>query len=416
MAGFEGADHRNLHGLPLDMVAITGHADQLDEDYRALADRGLRVVRESIGWRLCEPAGGGRFDFDRACRMAEAARRHGLQVLWTLMHYGVPPDVDLMDDAFCDRFAAFAGAAARALAPLLDPEPQPVFTPINEISFLAWAACETNLIHPHVGDRSDPRHVPLSDGYEVKCRLVRASLLAMDAIRAELPGARFLHVDPLVHVVPPAGAAPALVSEARRFREFQWQTWDLLSGRLEPSLGGHPAALDLLGINHYPTAQWEFETGATLPWGAEEPLDLRRLPLSALLKEAWQRYRRPILIAETGHCDGQRSAWLDEVAREAQAALDAGVDLVGVCLYPVIDRPDWNDATDWHRCGLWDATTGVERVPVGSPARHVCAVLDTTLRRLISSVPRAAPALRPASSPAPSRARASSTHLLPALP
>ncbi|MEO5734064.1 MAG: hypothetical protein ABIN96_01755 [Rubrivivax sp.] len=399
MAGFEGADHRNCEGLALDMVGTTGHAERLDEDYQALAVRGVRVVRESLGWRLCEPQGGGRFDFDRAHRMAQSAQRHGLQVLWTLMHYGVPPDVSLLDDGFCERFTAFAVAAAKAVAPYTAAREAPVFTPINEISFLAWAACETNLIHPHVGDRSDPRHVPLPDGYEVKRRLARATLQAITAIRQPLPEARFLHVDPLVHVVAPHGAEPALAAEAARFREFQWQAWDMLSGRLEPALGGNVDALDLVGVNHYPTAQWEFATGAELTWKVDGTVDPRRMPLSALLSEAWQRYQRPIVVAETGHCEGARAAWLRWVAQEAQAAQAGGVDLRGVCLYPVIARPDWNDPSDWHRCGLWDATPdeaaaaaanatpitkGTPRHPLTgsatpSPGRHLVADLDAAL-------------------------------------
>ncbi|MDQ2779833.1 MAG: hypothetical protein M3Y32_09785 [Pseudomonadota bacterium] len=395
MAGFEGADHRNCHGLPLDMVATTGHAERFEEDYRALAQRGIRVVRESIGWRLCEPQGmlqaDSRFDFQRLRRMAQAARRQGVQVLWTLMHYGVPPDVSLMDDRFCARFAEFAAAVADALAPLLDEDEVPVFTPINEISFLAWAACETNLIHPHVGDRNDPRHVPLPDGYVLKCRLVRACLAGMQAIRARLPSARFLHVDPLVHVVAPADASAELAAEARRFREYQWQTWDLIAGRLEPALGGSTEALDMLGVNHYPTAQWEFQTGATLAWRPGPGGDGRRLALSALLQEASERYRRPIVIAETGACDGDRAGWLAWVDTEATVARAAGVDLRGVCLYPVIGRPDWNDANEWHRCGLWDAVPAdpaavqaLRTAPIAAPGRHLVSELALTLAQCVA--------------------------------
>jgi hypothetical protein len=35
-------------------------------------------------------------------------------------------------------------------------------------------------------------------------------------------------------------------------------------------------------------------------------------------------------------------------------ARKAGVDLEGVCLYPILDRFDWEDATHWHNSGLWD--------------------------------------------------------------
>ena len=30
----------------------------------------------------------------------------------------------------------------------------------------------------------------------------------------------------------------------------------------------------------------------------------------------------------------------------------------GICLYPVIDRPDWDNYRHWHHCGLWDMRRG----------------------------------------------------------
>ncbi len=382
MAGFEGADHLNMHGQPLDMVGIAGHAQSLDADYARVSGLGMRVVRESIGWRLAEPSGGGRFDFVRARAMASAAERHGVQVLWTLMHYGTPPDVSLLDDAFIARFADYAGAAARELRG--SQELAPIYTPINEISYLAWAVCETSAIAPYIGDRADPRHVPMPDGFDVKRRLVRATLKAMEAIRAEDPRARFLHIDPIVHIVPPAEADAALVAESQRFREFQWQAWDMIAGRLEPDLGGSPGALDLVGLNHYVTAQWEFGSGDTLAWPTG---DRRRLPLRRLLREAADRYQRPLLLAETGHVGDERAAWLHEVDAEVRAARRDGVAVLGVCLYPIVDRPDWNDTTDWHRCGLWDAAPGsadglqASRAAGFQPGRHIDHAYAAALAR-----------------------------------
>ena len=26
----------------------------------------------------------------------------------------------------------------------------------------------------------------------------------------------------------------------------------------------------------------------------------------------------------------------------------------GITLYPIIDRPDWDDISHWHNSGLWD--------------------------------------------------------------
>jgi hypothetical protein len=37
-----------------------------------------------------------------------------------------------------------------------------------------------------------------------------------------------------------------------------------------------------------------------------------------------------------------------------------GVPLEGVCLYPILDRPDWEDMNHWHNSGLWDLRPDVE--------------------------------------------------------
>lgn len=391
------------------MVAITGHAEAFEADYARLAGLGLDGARESIGWRLAEPQGGGRFDFTRAVAMAAAARRRGVTIAWTLMHYGVPPDVSLLDDAFIPRFADYAEAAVRALAPHLGPGP--VFTPINEISYLAWAVCESNAMHPHVGDRADPRWRPMPDGFVVKRRLVAAALAAMDRLRRVLPDARFMHIDPVVHVVAPAGAAPDLAAEAARFREFQWQAWDMLLGRLCPELGGHEGAVDLVGVNHYATAQWEFGTGATLAWPGDDP---RRLPFQALLRETWQRYGKAIVVAETGHWGPLRATWLAEIAREVRRAKAAGVPVEAVCLYPAIDRPDWDDTSDWHRSGLWDAGPDPTRRELSAAAaRHLEPALADTLRRCQADLRACHDPMNPAPRGGTHPMTSSPDHLLP---
>ena len=355
MAGFEGADHRNAHGVPLDLVAANGHLYHVEDDYRRIAALGLRTVRESVGWRLAEREGRARrgkrrFDFTRALRFAELAAKHGLQLMWTLMHYGRPADVDVFEDDFAERFAEFAGAAARALRGTSDAVP--VYTPINEISFLAWAISETHLIHPYRrkihqrrGERGQDRDV----GWEAKWRLVHAALRGIEAIRAEEPRARFLHVEPLIHIAPPRHA-PELAWRADEIAEYQWQAWDMLDGKLLPELGGSSAALDLIGVNYYHNCQWEMGAG-WLEWCLDDP---RRVTLSSLLRKVAKRYERPLIVAETSHIGSGRARWMADVAVELERARSAGVPVLGACLYPVVDRPDWNDAAHWHHSGLWD--------------------------------------------------------------
>lgn len=359
MGGYEGADHINGHGDALDLVRATGHDRRLDLDYRGARRLGLRCVRESIGWRLTERAPD-EWDFSRAIRMAQAARRNGLQVLWTLMHYGIPRDLSLLDDALIPRFARFAAAAVRALKPYAT-GPR-FYTPINEISFLAWASAATHDMGPAGLQPHAVGHDPSRDhGYEVKRRLVRATLAAMAAIRDVDADARCLHIDPVVHVVPD-GDTDALRQLAERTASYQWQALDMLAGRLEPALGGHPAALDWIGLNHYHSSQWEVPSGQPLAWHLGDP---RRQALAELLQRAWARYGRPLLVAETGHFGRGRADWLHDIAGQARQAMDAGVPLGGVCLYPLLDRPDWQAPDRWHRSGLWHVTRDGNGQPVG---------------------------------------------------
>ncbi len=144
-------------------------------------------------------------------------------------------------------------------------------------------------------------------------------------------------------------------------RGYQWQTWDLLCGRLEPELGGSPEALDLVGVNYYHSGQWEVGTEERLDWHLDDP---RRMPFSALLAEAWQRYRRPLLVAETSHVGEGRADWLEEIAAEVGRALAVGVPVLGLCLYPFVDRHDWDDPGHWHASGLRDASSYVTPIPL----------------------------------------------------
>ncbi|KQP35852.1 glycosyltransferase [Pseudorhodoferax sp. Leaf274] len=342
MGGYEGADHVNGHGLALDPNARNGHRHRLDEDYAALARCGLRTVRESIGWRLLAQRGDAGLEALQS--QARCAAAHGLQVVWTLMHYGWPAGLDPFADP--DGFVAAFVRHARQVAQVLEgvEGPRPVYQPINEISFLAWAASSTGLIHPYLP--SQPER-----GLQLKRTLVRATLRAIDAVRALAPVARFLHTDPVVHVEPPRGAGPGHCAAAAHAAGSQFEAWDMLCGRLAPELGGAPHYLDLPGLNYYHDNQWEDGSGARLHWHLHDP---RRRPFHTLAAAVWQRYGRPLCVAETGHVGAGRADWLDHMAGEVAACRARGIPIAGLCLYPLIDRPDWQDSGHWHHSGLWD--------------------------------------------------------------
>jgi beta-glucosidase/6-phospho-beta-glucosidase/beta-galactosidase len=353
MGGFESACHRNTRGQRLDLVAATQHDLQLDADYRRMADLGIRVAREAVRWPVIE-ATPGRFDWSTLLAVVHAARRAGVQVMWTLCHYGWPDDLDVFSPLFLKRFASFCGAIARTLRD--EGDTAPMITPVNEISFLAWAAGDVAFIWPRAGGRGD----------ELKRVLVRAHLAAVDAFRAVLPDTRVAMAEPLITVVAPRGR-PDLAPEAARRSEAQYEAADLITGRREPELGGAPGYLDLVGLNYYHDNQMICpgdEADGALRWD-DEPRDPRWRPLHLLLRDARDRYARPIFIAETSHFGSGRARWLREVASETELARRSGVDVNGICLYPIVDRPDWEDGTHWHNSGLWD----VVREPDGTLRR-----------------------------------------------
>src|SRR3569623_443357 len=159
-AGYEGADHYNGSAKMLCMNIATGHLEQAEQDYGRLATLGIRTVRESAGWRCIAP--NGRIDFARVGLRARAARKQNLQILWTVFHYGVPDGLDIFSHHFIPRFANYCAELARYLKTYGDADTPPVYTPINEISFLTWAVCETGLMHPLVGNRRDDGYARVS--------------------------------------------------------------------------------------------------------------------------------------------------------------------------------------------------------------------------------------------------------------
>lgn len=347
MAGFEGADHSNSTGLALDMNVITQHRAHANQDYELLPEFDLGMVRESVGWRLVER--NGEFDFAPIADRVEQIQKHGLSVNWILCHYGWPGDIDIFSPEFVSRFARFCEATARYLRPRL--EAPRFYTPMNEISFLAWAVCESRLIYPYTEELA-PR------SFEFKQQLVRAALAGCDAIWSVDPEARIIHADPVIHVIAPADR-PDLAGEAEQVRLSQFEAWDMLAGKRDPHLGGAPQYLDIVGINYYHSNQWEHFTNERLHWHLRDP---RRRPFSQILEEVWGRYGHPLFISETSHVGVGRGEWITEIAHEAIQALERGVPLEGICLYPILDRPGWEDLTHWHNSGLWDFTPGADGV------------------------------------------------------
>ena len=356
MSGFEcstflwGKERRRR-----DLAAELGHYRHADEDYALLPPLGIAVAREGIPWPLVDK-GNGSFDFSCIDAFLAAQRRHKVLPIWDLCHYGYPTDLDPLGDAdgFVARFTAYARAAARYVAERAHHQPLCIGL-INEPTFWGYMGGEWGWCAPF----GKSREVRI----EFTCALASADIAGCKAIRQDFPDARFVHIDPLIWVVPPRDRPELAKAAHREAYEDAYLAWDIIAGFKRPEYGGSLELIDILGLNNYSFGQMEYAGGGkpNLPL---RPGDDRIRPVADLIVESWEKYKRPCIVAETSGLHGGRPEWLDDIVCESLAAVNGGVDLHGICLFPAVDMTDWHTG-EWLRMGIAD----VEPLPSGALMR-----------------------------------------------
>ena len=327
MTGFECSTFLWKDGQRKDYIPLTRHDHYLKEDYNHLIELGMGVVREAIRWPFVDK-GGGKYDWASVDPLIDAMNACHITPIWDLCHYGFPDGCDPFSRECAERFVDYCGAVAEHVVPRT--RAPRFFTPINEITFFAVGATDLEWMYPFAKGRYP----------ELKRALSGMAIAGAKALRAVDPQARMVHVDPIVHAVPPEGR-PDLADEAwEHAYEESYEAWDMLCGRLHPELGGSPEILDIVGVNVYHYSQVQLNGDKSRE--VLGPRDPRRKPLSELLEFAWKRYHRPVIIGETSGYQDNRAEWLRMTMEESLKALNRGVDLHGVCLYPCVDVPDWH--------------------------------------------------------------------------
>jgi beta-glucosidase/6-phospho-beta-glucosidase/beta-galactosidase len=364
--GFECAAPKIHRGKRIDILKDTLHDIEAycRMDYKLLKELGIATVREGLIWSSIDK-GLGTYDFSRFEKIMEIARQEGVQQVWDLNHFEYPEDIsNPFSEEFILRFRDYSVAAVRTMRKY---QTGTIFiVPINEISFWTWISSDVGAWTPYKFGR----------GTEWKKILVKASIAAMDAIWAVDSNVRFIQVDPLTVRIPKDPTDKKSHFHVKKFRKDKFEAWDMLSGRVYPELGGNKKYLDLLGLNYYHTNQHWIEKNENLnnerlglfDYHAEEiPLECEdRLPLRDLLQEVYDRYQRPLIITETGSYGNLREPWWSNIMRNIDEIRDQKIlPLLGVCAYPIIDRPDW---VKFHltNSGLWDYKEGdltCQRIP-----------------------------------------------------
>lgn len=360
--GFECSTHRlrkrehEIEGKRIDVIASTGHDVNAAQDYKQLQEHAIRTVRDGLRWHLIETSPG-RYDWASFLPMLEAANATGTQVIWDLLHYGWPDDIDIWSPDFVKRFARFAAAAARVVRE--ESDAVPFYSPVNEISFFSWGGGDAGYLNPFAHGR----------GFELKVQLARASIAAMEAILSVDGRARFVHCDPVINVVTdPSKPWERRIAEGHR--QSQFQGWDLLAGHMWPQIGGAEHYLDIVGVNYYHNNQW-IHGGPPIDIG--HPL---YKPFRTILMETYARYGKPIFIAETGIEAERRPEWISYIYKEVTAAMKADVPVEGICLYPILNHAGWDDDRACEN-GLLSSSEVLGRREVYKPLSNALRAIES---------------------------------------
>lgn len=346
IGGYECADMVNNTGNRVNLLQATFHDTHIDEDYRLLTEAGMRTVREGIVWTNVEKQPY-EYDFTEVTARIRAAQKWGVQQLWDVCHFGYAVDLVPGHPQFARRFAALCIAFVKHFRSLSDDSF--IFCPINEMSFISWLG----------GDMRGTVPFAINSGWDVKYHLAKAAIAGIQAVREVEPGAQVMLVEPMIKIHPRPDEPD--VAGIRGHNESQFQAMDMVTGRLHPELGGKPEYMNYAGFNYYYNNQW-MHCSHTLDWRAQP---YEGTPFSQLIAAAYERFGVPVMLSETGHFLEDRSMWIEMITDECIKAIQAGVDLRGVCIYPVLDRPDWDYMDKYIPCGIWgyrpDGTRTVEQ-------------------------------------------------------
>jgi hypothetical protein len=278
MAGFECSDQLNASGDRVDLLEMSGHLELIREDYSRVSSLGIKTVREGIRWSVVEHRPY-HYNFNFVLDMMHAAEEQDVQQIWDICHFGYPDDLSPFHPHFTSRLVSLCKAFV-VFCLENNPGKLVLVTPINEVSFISWLGGVAGATVPYC----------TKNGWEVKYALMKAYIAAAKAMK-EISGlVRIVTTEPLVNMVPGLNPSEEDLIAAATENEQQFQSVDMLCGRICPELGGSDNLVDVLGFNFYYNNQWivgQFEFGMERP-GARPQMEASGRPAASGLSSLSQ--------------------------------------------------------------------------------------------------------------------------------
>lgn len=375
--------HNRVGDVYFSQLEWNGHLARPD-DLEQIAGIGFRALRYPVLWEMAAPDRPDRIDWSFSDERLPRLRDLGIRVIAGLVHHGSGPSyAPLLSPAFAPGLARFARAVAERY-PWLD-----AFTPINEPLTTARFCGLYGLWHPHGKSHKTFLRILIHE--------CRATVLAMQAVRAVNPSAILVQTDDLGRVY----HTPRLTEEAEYQNHRRWLGWDLLCGKVDRDHPLHAYLVrnevtdgdlewfqenacppDIIGINHYPTSD-RFLDENTNRYPGIVPVENGRQVYADIeavrvrpelpggfyerLMEAWQRYRLPLAITEShlGCTREEQLRWLAESWQSAELARQRGADVRAVTAWSLLGAFNWNTLVTRDACyyepGVFDIRGGTPR-------------------------------------------------------
>jgi dTDP-4-dehydrorhamnose reductase len=354
-------------------------------DLERMVALGAKRIRLPVLWEKVAARGAQDLDWGWPDRALARLRELGVPAIVGLLHHGSGPrGTSLLDRRFPRLFADYARRVAERFPDQL------AWTPINEPLTTARFSALYGLWYPH---REDDRAF-----VRALLNQVRATALAMHAIRAVQPAAELVQTDDLGYT----RSTPSLADQAAFDNERRWLAFDLLAGRVDRAhplwdwlrgngagerelmrLCDEPCPADIVGVNAYVTSERFLDERLALHPehlhggnGREAYVDIETVRahgqlidgFAGRLREAHARYAAPLAITEVhmGCTREEQMRWLRQAWDDACAVRAEGVDVRGVTAWAAFGTMDWSSLltrdAGHYESGLWDARSDPPRL------------------------------------------------------
>jgi dTDP-4-dehydrorhamnose reductase len=343
-----------------DQLQCSGHYYR-EGDLERIAELGIKKLRYPVLWEKHQPEKNGVIDWSWITNQLNTIREKNIDVIAGLVHHGSGPAyTNLADENFPQHLAEYAKEVAQQF-PLIE-----YYTPVNEPLTTARFSGLYGIWYPHQNNSKAFTQMLLNE--------LKGTVLAMQEIRKINPNAKLVQTEDLGKIY----STKKLKYQADFENERRWLTFDLLCGRFDEkhylwkhfkNLGipendinffkENPCPPDIFGFNHYLTSERYLDEKIHLypahthgGNGQHHYADVEAVRvniedetgLDVLLKEAWERFHRPIAITEVHlHCHREEQLrWFRHVWEVCNGLAKNGIDIKGVTAWAILGSYGWN--------------------------------------------------------------------------